>query len=99
MHLIAPYPRYGGFLMGRPRKIWPRKGSDYFYTKIDGQQVRLEKTMAASQRKLEQILRGQQGGTTTAVTFASLADQFLENSQAENEKETFEVHKLFLQSF
>ena len=46
--------------MGRPRKIWRRDGSDYLYTKIDGKQTRLREDRGASQRKLEQILRGQQ---------------------------------------
>lgn len=84
--------------MGRPRKIWKRKGCDYFYTKIDGRQTRLEKTESASQRKLEKLLRAQVP-VDSGITFAKLADLFLEHSAAENEKETFEVHQLFLQSF
>jgi integrase len=86
--------------MPRPRKIWKRSGSEYYYTKIDGVQTRLEKTESASQRRLEKILRGQLNGPADhGITFARLADQFLEHSQAENEKETYETHKLFLQSF
>src|SRR5207248_1865347 len=86
--------------MPRPRKIWRRSGSGYYYTKIDGKQTRLERTESASQRKLEKILRGQAGGPADpGLTFARLADLFLDHSEAENEKETFEVHKLFLQSF
>jgi integrase len=86
--------------MPRPRKIWRRKGSKYFYTKIDGRQTRLETTEAASQRTLERILRGHASGPATpGITFVRLADQFLDHSQATNERETFEVHRLFLQSF
>jgi integrase len=86
--------------MPRPRKIWRRSGSEYYYTKIDGKQTRLERTASASQRKLEKILRGQGGGPADpGISFARLADLFLDHSEAENEKETFEVHKLFLQSF
>ena len=33
------------------------------------------------------------------MTFARLADQFLDHSQATNEPETYDVHKFFLQSF
>jgi integrase len=87
--------------MGRPRKLWKRAGSSYYYTKIDGVQTRLEKTEAASQRKLERILKGEQtaGPASLGISFAALADQFLEDSQATNEQETYYVHQLFLQSF
>ena len=87
--------------MGRPRKIWRRDGSDYLYTKIDGKQTRLEKTEAASQRKLEQILRGQQAApsASSGMTFARLADQFLDYSKETNEPETYDVHLYFLQRF
>ena len=86
--------------MPRPRKICARKGSEYFYTKIDGKQTRLEKTKTASQYKLEAILRGLQAGPAEpGILFIELADKFLTHSQAENERETYEVHKLFLQSF
>ncbi|HZY87255.1 MAG TPA: hypothetical protein VFE78_20635 [Gemmataceae bacterium] len=84
--------------MPRPRKFWRRKGSEYLYTKIDGVQTRLEKTEAASQRKLEQLLR-KSDGPSRGPTFASVADKFLDHSLETNEKETYEVHKLFLQSF
>jgi integrase len=86
--------------MGRPRKIWKRAGSDYYYTKIDGVQTRLEKTETASQRKLEKILRGiHTDPGDTGLTFTRLADKFLEHSQHVNERETYEVHRLYLQSF
>src|SRR5262245_35693013 len=87
--------------MGRPRKLWKRAGSNYYYTKIDGVQTRLEKTEAASQRKLERILKGEQtvGPASPGISFAALGDQFLEDSQATNEQETYYVHQLFLQSF
>src|SRR5262249_49662069 len=86
--------------MSRPRKLWRRSGSEYFYTKIDGKQTRLEKTEAASQRKLERLLRGMHHGPADAgMTFARLADLFLEHSKSDNEEATYEVHKLYLQSF
>jgi integrase len=85
--------------MGRPRKIWKRNGSAYYYTKIDGKQTRLETTEKASQRKLEQLLRGNLIAPNGSVTFACVADQFLDHSQAVNEPETYQVHRLFLQSF
>ena len=89
--------------MPRPRKIWQKAGRVYYYTKIDGVQTRLEKVEkgeAASYRKLEKILRGSlQASGDTGMTFARLADKFLDHSQATNELETYEVHRLYLQSF
>jgi integrase len=85
--------------MARTSDIWWRDSKDCYYTTLDGKQKRLCKTLKESRTKLQQILRGQEGITTTGVTFAYLADQFLQNSLAENEKDTFDVHKLFLQSF
>lgn len=84
--------------MGRPRKIWKRDGSKYYYTKIDGKQVRLEKTKGKSQEKVELIL---QGGVRpgTGKTFASVADEFLDHSKRTNDPETFKIHQLVLQSF
>ncbi len=84
--------------MGRPRRIWRRNGSDYYYTKIDGKQTRLETTEKGSQRKLEQILRGNVVSHGTA-TFPHVADRFLDHSEGVNEPETYQVHRLFLQSF
>src|SRR5438093_11824898 len=99
-HLIAPYSCTEDFFMGRPRKIWKRAENGYYYTKIDGVQTRLEKTMPASQTKLERILKGEQSGPVgKGMSFARLADKFLDHSQAENEQETYEVHRFFLQSF
>jgi integrase len=86
--------------MARTSDIWWRESKQAYYTTIDGRQKRLARTLKQSKTKLQKLLRGQQGGPADpGITFASLADQFLENSEAENEKETVEVHKLFLQSF
>jgi integrase len=86
--------------MPRPRKLWTRPGRDYYYTKIDGKITRLEmieKGEAASQRKLEKILRRMtEGPAGPDPTFALVADRFLEHSQATNDPETFEVHALCL---
>ncbi len=89
--------------MPRARKIWKKAGRNYYYTKIDGVQTRLdkvEKGEAAGQRKLEKILRGAHSTASagsTGMTFARLADKFLGHSEATNEPETFKVHKFFLQ--
>jgi integrase len=90
--------------MPRPRKIWAKSGRNYYYTKIDGKVTRLgplNKGEGYSQRVLEKILKGevQLVGTGAGITFARLADKFLDHSQATNEPETYEGHLLFLQSF
>jgi integrase len=90
--------------MPRPRKIWPKSGRNHYYTKIDGKVTRLgplQKGEAHSLRILEKILKGevQPAGTGTGITFARLADRFLDHSQAKNEPQTYEVHRFFLQSF
>jgi integrase len=90
--------------MPRPRKIWPKSGRNHYYTKIDGKVTRLgplKKGEAFSLRILEKILRGTQqpAGRGEGMTFARLADKFLGHSQATNEEETYDVHRLFLQSF
>jgi integrase len=90
--------------MPRARKIWPKAGRNHYYTKIDGVQTKLgpiDKGEAYSQRILEKILRGQSVVPTaaTGLTFARLADKFLDHSQATNKPETYDVHRYFLQRF
>jgi integrase len=90
--------------MPRPRKLWPKSGRNYYYTKIDGKVTRLgplKKGEAYSQRILEKILKGelQPSGSGPGITFARLADKFLDHSQATNEEQTYAVHRFFLQSF
>ena len=87
--------------MPRPSDLWFRKSNGYWYSTIDGHQVKLERDATKARTKLQKILRGQQerSATSDGMTIGRLADLFLEHSEAENEKDTFGVHKLFLQSF
>ncbi|HKI37662.1 MAG TPA: hypothetical protein VKA46_37770 [Gemmataceae bacterium] len=86
--------------MPRTSDIWWRESKQCFFTTIDGKQVRLAKTMKESRTKLQRILRGTHTpAADTGLTFARLADKFLDHSQHANEPETYEVHRLYLQSF
>jgi integrase len=86
--------------MPRTSDIWWRESKQCYYTTIDGRQVRLAKTMTQSRTRLQRILRGEHAPTVGAgTTFAQLADRFLEFSQHVNGRETYEVHRLYLQSF
>jgi integrase len=81
-------------------RYWWRESKSCYYTTIDGKQKPLAKTLKQSKTKLQRLLTGSiPGPDDPGISFAKLADQFLEHSQAENEKETFDVHRLFLQSF
>jgi hypothetical protein len=68
--------------MPRPRKIWRKSGGNHYYTKIDGRLTHLgpvKKGEAHSQRVLERILHGTHAeGSGTGLTFARLADKFLD---------------------
>jgi hypothetical protein len=73
----------------RTSDIWWRESKQCYYATIDGRQVRLAKTMTQSRTKLQRILRGEHAPTVGAgMTFALLADKFLELSQYVNERLT-----------
>src|SRR5690348_11777864 len=92
--------------MARQPGGWPRHrpdGSLYaFYTTIDGVQHKLKATTRKkAEDELKQLLRGgiDKEHQPRGLTFAELADKFLERSQQENEPETYQTHRYFLQSF
>ena len=84
--------------MSRPSDLWPRKSTGYWYTTIDGKQVRLDKNKKKAKTKLQQLLKG---GVPDGPgpTFASVAEKFLEHSEVTNDPETYKVHRLVLRSF
>src|SRR5207244_9513715 len=56
--------------------------------------------LKASETKLQTLLRtSNEGPAGKDPTFARVADLFLDQSHQVNERETYLVHKLFLQSF
>src|SRR5437870_905485 len=86
-------------VMARPSDLWFRKSTGHWYTTLDGVQVKLDPSKTKARSKLQQLLRGGPTPAGKAMSFTRLADKFLSQSQAENDPETYEVHKLFLQSF
>lgn len=84
--------------MARPRTIWWRTGLNCYYTTIDGKKVRLCKDLDESRRKLARILGGPPEGGG-GVTFAEVADRFLEHSRATNASATVESHERLLAGF
>jgi hypothetical protein len=87
--------------MARPSRIWWRESKGCYYTTIDGKQRKLAKTLQESETKLQRLLRSPFTANATAdsPTFAEVADRFLERSREQNEEETYQVHRFFLQSF
>lgn len=85
--------------MSRASGVWWNADKKCYYTYINRKKTRLAPTLAAAKTKLQQILKGGTPSTDQGITFASVADQFLDHSQAENEPPTYEVHRFFLQSF
>ena len=84
----------------RPSDICWRESKGCYYTTINGRQKRLAETLTESKTKRQRFLRGTAAGAADpGLCFSRLADKFLENSQAENEPETFHIHQLFLQAF
>ena len=46
--------------MSRPSDLWFRQSNGYWYSTINGRQVKLEQDETKSRTQLEKILRGQQ---------------------------------------
>lgn len=95
--------------MPRKPSIWPRAGTDWWYTTFEGQQVRLSQDKKEAERLFHELHSKpketrplEQRGATVAVvspTFRKLADMFLEESERENAPQTFKNHKRYLKSF
>jgi hypothetical protein len=88
MHGIARYfpcrqaePSRRSPLTARPSDIWFRKQTGYWYTTIDGRQHKLDTDEKRSRTMQQQLLRKANGLTEPGMSFASLADKFLDYSQ------------------
>src|SRR4051812_25730053 len=105
MHGIARHsprspPHRRKSLMARQPDVWFRRSTGFYYTTIDGIQHKLDPDEKKSRDMLKRLLRKlpeEPAGKDPA--FRRLADLFLEHSEKTNEKDTFAVHQLFLQSF
>ncbi len=86
--------------MSRPSTIWQRGKSGWWYTTINGKQMRLAQDKAEAQKALHALLaHDKEPEVRGRPTFRSIADAFLERSHEVNTPETFNGHRRYLQSF
>jgi integrase len=90
--------------MPRRPGIWLRSGTDWYYTTIDGEKVRLSKDKAEAERMFHQLL-SQKGieqpepAAQLGPSFKKLADEFLVNTKGDKNPETVAIQGKVLQAF
>lgn len=83
--------------------MWQRKGTPWFYTTIDGKQIRLSKDKKEAERMLHAILAQPDEEPVEEISacpsYRKIVDLFLDEAQREKGEETYRVQKRILQSF
>ena len=85
--------------MARPPSVWFREEDGYYYTTRNRKQIKLSQDKAEATRAFHALMAAGVAPDNRRPTVARLADEFLEQSKAENEPGTYETHRRFLQSF
>lgn len=92
--------------MTRPRSIWYRKQTGWYYTTINGEKIKLAQTEEAAEVEFHRVMAEKlskaelpTGANAAKVAFAVIANALLERSKNENARETYMWHRQFLRSF
>jgi integrase len=87
-----------------PRKagIWFRKQDGFYYTTYHGEQKKLARDKDEAERAFHALLAQtpeKEEGGKVLPSFRKLADLFLDHAEKTKEKSTYELQRLYLQSF
>lgn len=87
--------------MPRESGIWLRKQTGWYYTTVNGNQVRLARDKAEAGTAYHELMLGLDAAppTTTRLSFRMLADRFLAHCKRTMAGNTFKVRMYYLQSF
>src|SRR4051812_35239768 len=87
--------------MARQAKVWFRKQNRWFYTTVNGEQVKLSQDRREAQRLFHELKARQPERETAVVspTFRFVADKWLDDSQRTKAPNTYRMGVFYLQAF
>jgi len=87
--------------MARQAKVWLRKQNRWFYTTVNGEQVKLSQDRREAQRLFRELKARQPERETAVVspTFRFVADKWLDDSQRTKAPNTYRMGVFYLQAF
>jgi integrase len=88
--------------MPRPHKIWKRKGTNWYYITINGDQKRLSTDKGEAERMMHELLSKEEPEEKVPVArvpLKQLINLFLHHAKQTKEEGTFVVQTIYLQSF
>lgn len=89
--------------MARHSSLWFRKQTNFWYTTLDGKQVKLSQDKKEAQQALHTLLANRPEPETCPTDFRpsvrKIADLWLDHQQATKKPDTYRMHKFYLQSF
>src|SRR3954447_17432610 len=89
--------------MARPAKIWFREQDGWYYTTVNGEQLRLSQDKGEAETLFHEAMlqkrRGEEPQSHVSPSFRKFADLYLDDRRRSGSPKTYSTRKIYLQSF